>query len=85
YAEGTLQYGAEFIQLLSRRPGSLEQIPRLRQHRVKVNFCCTNQCEQLSKLFASGVDFVLVDAVQPMVAQAETLGIERLKPKYATE
>jgi glycerophosphoryl diester phosphodiesterase len=85
YAENTLQQGTEFIQLLSRRPKSLAHIPRLRQHRVKINFCCTNQREQLSELLARGVDFVLVEEVKPMVAQAETLGIQRLKPKYAKD
>ena len=82
YVETTLRQKAEFIQLLGRQPGSLEQVALLREHQVRVNWCCTNDPAQLRKLFTAGVEFVLVDEVESMLEVAEEVGIERNKPTF---
>ena len=82
YAETTLRRQAKFIQLLARRKDNLRQLPLLRKHHVRINWCCTNDSKQLCELFAAGVEFVLVDKVAQMLDAAGDLGIERHRPIY---
>lgn len=82
YAAQTLQERTEFIQLLGSQPGSLQQIPLLRKHQVRINWCCTNDADELRKLFAAGAEFVLVDRLDPLLDVAAELGIERNRPRF---
>ena len=85
YARMTVADRAQFIQLLGRRRGALDQITYLQQHSVRINYCCTNDPEELRLLFAAGVQFPLVDRVGEMLKVAEQLGIRPIRPVLRRE
>jgi len=82
YAEETLNSGANFIQFLARQTLDPQAAELLQQNGVRINFCCTNDPDQLNKLFEAGMQFILVDDVETMLDEAERLGIERMQPSY---
>ena len=73
YIEETLRQESQFIQLLARRTGPHlnQEIARLKQHNIKVNYCCTNDVEELEMLLNSGIDFVLTDRLSEMLEEFE--------------
>ena len=79
YVNATIDSGADFIQLLGRRPTALNYIARLKEGGIRVNYCCTNDAATLQKLFAAGVEFPLVDRVDDMLRAAEQIGIDRVR------
>ncbi len=81
YAAETIARGDAFIQIL-RRQGIAwpEEIRRLKRAGVRINYCCTNNPDDLPALFDAGFDFLLVDDVGPMMDAARRLGIEPWKP-----
>lgn len=83
YIEDTIAHGDAFIQLhhLHGLPDP-EQIRRLKEAGVKINYFRTNIPSELETLFARGVDFPLVDDLAPMMAQAGRLGVAPLPPMY---
>jgi len=82
YAEKTLNSGANFIQFLARQTLDPQAAELLQQNGVRINFCCTNDPDQLNKLFEAGMQFILVDDVETMLDEAKRLGIERIEPSY---
>ena len=80
YVNETIQAGCEFIQLLGGESVDPVHTKRLRDHGVRVNYCCTNDSATLGRLFADGVEFPLVDRVDEMLKVADKHGIARLKP-----
>jgi glycerophosphoryl diester phosphodiesterase len=80
YIDETIAQGASFIQLLARQPAALDRIGQLKQHGVRVNYCCTDDPRALADLFERGVDFVLVDRLDAMLQAASELGVKRLQP-----
>jgi len=80
YVNETIEAGYEFIQLLGGDKVDLSHTERLRQHGVRINYCCTNDPAILTRLLAGGVEFPLVDRLGVMLTEAEKLGITRLKP-----
>jgi len=80
YVNETIQSGCEFIQLLGGESVDPVHTKRLRDHGVRVNYCCTNDSATLGRLFAGGVEFPLVDRVGEMLKVADKHGITRLKP-----
>ena len=59
-----------------------EDVARLKEAGVRINYFRTNAPAELEALFARGVDFPLVDDLKPMMAQARRLGIAPLAPVY---
>ena len=80
YVNETIQSGCEFIQLLGGEGVDPIHTKRLRDHGIKVNYCCTNDPATLGRLFADGIEFPLVDWVGEMLKVADKHGIARLKP-----
>jgi len=80
YVNETIEAGCEFIQLLGGESVDPMHTKRLRDNGVKINYCCTNDAATLSRLFADGVEFPLVDRVGEMLKVADKHGIARLKP-----
>ncbi len=80
YVNETIETECEFIQLLGGGKVDPAYTERLRQHGVRINYCCTNDTALLAQLFANGVEFPLVDRVDGMLKAADKLGIPRLKP-----
>ncbi len=79
YANETIAAGFEFIQLLGGGKVDPAHTKRLRQHGIRINYCCTNDAATLTQLFANGVEFPLVDRVGEMLKTADKLEISRLK------
>ena len=80
YVNETIQSGCEFIQLLGGEDVDPIHTKRLRDHGIRVNYCCTNDPATLGRLFADGIEFPLVDWVGEMLKVADKHGIARLKP-----
>ena len=80
YVNETIEAGCEFIQLLGGESVDPMHTKRLRDNGVNINYCCTNDAATLSRLFADGVEFPLVDRVGEMLKVADKHGIARLKP-----
>ena len=80
YVNETIQSGCEFIQLLGGEGVDPIHTKRLRDHGIKVNYCCTSDPATLGRLFGDGIEFPLVDWVGEMLKVADKHGIPRLKP-----
>ena len=77
YLNLTMELGSEFIQLYNVEidPKIKNFTTTLKQKDIRVNYCCTDDAEDLKELFDYGVDFVLVNQVAKMVRIADSLGI----------
>lgn len=73
YVDDTIARGCQFIQLVGLC--SPEDMKRLKDAQVRVNYFGTNDAETLKKLFAAGVEFPLVDKVPEMMEAAREAGI----------
>ena len=62
YVRETIEQKYQFIQL--RALCTPEEMQQLKSAGVKVNYCCTVSPGQCRQLFETGVDFVLVDALE---------------------
>lgn len=83
YAAETIERGDAFIQILRRQGIDWpDEIRRLKEAGVRINYCCTNDPGALEALFDAGIDFPLVDDVGPMIDAARRLGVEPWKPVY---
>jgi glycerophosphoryl diester phosphodiesterase len=85
YIEETIKMGADFIQL----KGSVSEIrpkliQRLKEAEVKINYFGTNDPAELLRLYSLGVEFPLVDDLQPMLAASRTVGLKPVKPVYGS-
>lgn len=76
YVARAAEDGADFVQLLGLRgrPGS-DALRRARGAGLRVNFCCLRDPQDLEALFRAGVDFPLVDDLEPALDEARRLGI----------
>lgn len=75
YVDDTIARNCRFIQLL-RGTASTEDMNRLKDAGVGINYCCTNDPAELKRLYGAGVEFPLVDDVATMIGAAEDLGIK---------
>lgn len=82
YVNDTIAMHAEFIQLYGGNSVDAAHAKRLREHGVRINYCCANEAGIIDALFKSGVEFPLVDRLEPMLKIADRHGIPRLKPVY---
>jgi glycerophosphoryl diester phosphodiesterase len=78
YIDETIRTGSEFIQLLSRRTDQPidSDIAELKQHHIRINYCCTVDPDEANILFAQGVDFILTDKPAEMLEKAAPAGIQ---------
>jgi len=82
YVNETIRFRCEFIQLLGGISVDPIHTRRLREHKIRVNYCCANDPEKVERLFEDGVEFPLVDRVGEMLEVSDKKGIPRLKPIY---
>ena len=83
YVDETVEMNADFIQLKRRSYKILaETIKKLKKHGIRINYFGTNSAETLQMLFNYGVEFPLVDDLEPMMNAARDLGIEPVMPLY---
>jgi len=77
YIDVTIRQGSDFIQLLGsrtdRETGS--DIAMLKQHNIRINYCCTDAADEVRTLFSQGVDFILTDKLSEMLEVAASLDI----------
>ncbi len=81
YATQTIEGRYQFIQLLS-RSGEVSPavIQKLKDHKIRINYCCVETPAQLCFLLDAGVEFPLVNDVAPMMNAAKKIGIQPLQP-----
>ena len=82
YVNDTISMQAEFIQLYGGRSVDPAHTKRLREHGVRINFCCANDADIVDALFKAGAEFPLVDRLEPMLKIADRHGIPRLEPVF---
>ena len=80
YVNETIQFHCEFIQLLDGISVDPMHSRRLREHNVRVNYCCANNPAKVERLFEDGVEFPLVNLVSEMLEVAYKIGFPRFKP-----
>jgi glycerophosphoryl diester phosphodiesterase len=77
YVDDTIARKCQFIQLF-RSLASPDDMRRLKEAGVRINYCCTNDPKELERLYDAGVEFPLVDDLATMIEAAKRLGIEPL-------
>lgn len=82
YVDETIAMKADFIQLLGGKSVAPNQIKQLKQESIRINFCCVNEAKTLRTFLEAGVEFPLVDRLEPMLKVADQQGIARLRPIY---
>ncbi|MBP85894.1 MAG: hypothetical protein CMJ64_04120 [Planctomycetaceae bacterium] len=82
YVKETVAMKADFIQLYTGKSVDPAHTKLLKQHGIRINFCCANEADFVRRLFEAGTEFPLVDRLNPMLKVADEMGIERLKPVY---
>ena len=82
YVKETIEMKADFIQLYKGKSVDPAHTKLLKQHGIRVNFCCAKEADVVRRLFEVGAEFPLVDRLEPMLKVADEMGIERLKPVY---
>jgi glycerophosphoryl diester phosphodiesterase len=96
YVEATIRSCAEFIQLIEvpyapfiRGKPSQGTMNRLQEAGIRVNYSWLREedegplKQELQNLLDRGIDFILVDHVEPAMKAASTLGIPPLVPRWA--
>jgi glycerophosphoryl diester phosphodiesterase len=81
YINETIRQGSEFIQLLGRRKDQCieSEMVKLKQHHIRINYCCTDSPADVKTLINHGVDFILTDKLSEILEVAESVGI---KPEH---
>ncbi len=79
YVDETISRRCGFIQLAG-WPALPDDMRRLREADIRVNYYGTNSPRMLKPLYAAGVEFPLVDDLATMMAAAGKLGIKPLVP-----
>ena len=77
YIAGTLKEGSTFIQFYKTpiNPQLAKYCDELKSHGIMINYCCTDNQDDMEKLFEYGVDFVLVNEAGRMLEVARENGI----------
>ena len=81
YVNETIAGKCRFIQLAG-WPALPEDMRRLREAGIRINYFGTNNPKMLKPLYGAGVEFPLVDDVATMMEAARKLGVEPLVPVY---
>ncbi|MCF0052458.1 alkaline phosphatase family protein [Dyadobacter sp. LJ53] len=85
YVQATVGNKANFIQLLRHEPGEdrTASMKLLKDNKIKINYFYAKTPDELEKLYAEGVDFVLVNNVADFLPAAKKAGIEPVVPTYS--
>ena len=79
YVDRTLEGDFDFIQFFRGPFPELADIERLRAAGVHINYCCTDDPDDLAKWFEAGIDFPLVDNPGPALEVAARAGIPPMR------
>jgi glycerophosphoryl diester phosphodiesterase len=66
----------ETVDRTSNGEGKISDMARLKQQDIRINYCCTDDLDQVRTLFNRGVDFILTDKPAKMLEAAATAGIK---------
>ena len=69
YITNTIERKSDFIQL-NRVPVNdeiIKQLEVLKKHDIKINYCCSDEPEDVKQLLDYGVDFVLVNELDTIM------------------
>ncbi len=80
YVDLTIQLKSEFIQLFNTgiNPRIVNMTAKLKEHGIRINYCCTDDPDQIRKLFDYGVDFILVNHPKAALKISNSMGIKRV-------
>jgi glycerophosphoryl diester phosphodiesterase len=80
YLNETIRQESQFIQLLGQRTNQDIEIyiATLKQHKIRINYCCTDSSDEVKDLLRVGVDFILTNKLSAMLETAESVGIKPL-------
>jgi len=80
YIDETIRQESQFIQLLGNRTSqnSKTEIATLKEHNIRINYCCTHSSDEVKSLFEIGVDFILTNKLSEILETAESVGIKPL-------
>ncbi|MEO6286887.1 MAG: glycerophosphodiester phosphodiesterase family protein [Dyadobacter sp.] len=84
YVQATIDNDANFIQLLRNESGENRAtlMKSLKDNRIKINYFYAKSPDELSALYAEGIDFVLVNNVADFLSAAKAAGVEPVVPTY---
>ncbi|MEM7478002.1 MAG: glycerophosphodiester phosphodiesterase family protein [Planctomycetota bacterium] len=82
YVNETIKKRSEFIQLYGGKSVDAAHTQKLKEHGIRINFCCANDAAVVAGLFKAGVEFPLVDRLEAMLKVADRQGVPRLKPVF---
>jgi glycerophosphoryl diester phosphodiesterase len=79
YVDLTIRLGSDFIQLYKTGANAqvADMVKKLKTQGIRINYCCTDDPEEIKKLFDLGVEFILVNHPAQALEIADSLGIER--------
>ena len=80
YVKETIQGKFPFIQLLKKRNDKnlKNDVSRLKQNKVKVNYYFGDTEEEVKELFKLGVDFILTNRLEEMLKVADSIGVKHI-------
>ena len=79
YVNLSIQLKSEFVQLLRINPQLADHTAKLKRHSVHINYCCSDDPEQIRQLFDLGVEFILVNHVEAALKVTDSMGIKRVQ------
>ena len=82
YVNSTIGIKADFIQLLGKGVVLPETIRLLNKNGIRINYYRADTSAILKKLFSEGIQFPLVNDVEPMLQAASEIGIKPVKPVF---
>lgn len=85
YISATVEEEFDFIQLIGKKFPDQADLEKLKTANVQVNYCCSNDAEQLKAWWAAGIDFPLVDNLDVAMQAAAESGIAPLKPVWKSK
>ncbi len=79
YVDLTIELKSDFIQLYmsGAEPQVAGMTKKLKDHGIRINYCCTDDPDEIRALFDLGVEFILVNHPAQALKITDSLGIER--------
>ncbi len=77
YVNLSIQLKSEFVQLLRMNTQLADHTAKLKKYGIHINYCCSDDPEQIRKLFEYGVEFILVNHVDAALKVTDSMGIKR--------
>jgi len=79
YVNLSIQLKSEFVQLLRINAQLADHTAKLKKHGIHINYCCSDDPEEIRKLFDLGVEFILVNHAEAALKITDSMGIERVR------